>query len=88
MSKREQRAARRAEKDANRLFKEHHREEAERLRRVILAATGRDITVQGCEVLWMLYSDDYWAAGWMGMPESDEDLMATVLEHNLLDDER
>jgi hypothetical protein len=64
----------------NRLFKEHHREDAERLHRVLVAA-GHDVSVEGAEVAWMLHSDEEWAAGWMGMPESDADLLEAAIPY-------
>lgn len=83
MSLREKRLAQKATKQALRLtaglIRYDHLDEAVRLQRA-MSVRGYIITLREAEAIWMDYSDDY-AAGWMGMPESDHDLFATALPY-------
>lgn len=54
-----------------------HNHDVERILRV-MTANGYDTDYMTCAFLWDDYSEDY-AAGWMGLPESDEDLFKRVL---------
>lgn len=63
------------------VWKEHHREAAERIRRVLLAAGYEVPSLQYAEMAWHSYSDDYWAAGWMGLPREDADIVTALEPH-------
>jgi len=59
------------------LWKEHHKEESERLRDLLIARGFISCGIGDAEGLWMSYSDDY-AAGWLGMPDDDNDLYECI----------
>lgn len=54
-----------------------HRYDVERIMRV-LAQAGRFRGFFDCYEFWSQYSDSY-AAGWMGLPDSDEELRQILL---------
>jgi hypothetical protein len=72
------------------LWKEHHREESERLQNLLIAKGFTSCSIGEAEGLWMSYSDDY-AAGFLGMPDTDDELyecikdQLCVVERNYID---
>ena len=64
---------------APKLMREEHRPDAHRLQQALLAHAGKAVTVDQAELLWSNYSEEYWAAGWMGMPADDAELAQAVL---------
>lgn len=65
----------------NELYKEHHREESERLQRVLISKGFLSCGLGDAEGIWMHYSDEMWAAGFIGMPEDDEDLYNSIKDY-------
>lgn len=63
------------------LYKEHHREESIRLQQLLVKKGFTSCGIGDAEGLWMNYSDDF-AAGWLGMPDDDEDLYECI-KHQL-----
>lgn len=57
----------------NELYKEHHREESVRLQQLLISKGFTSCGIGDAEGLWMNYSDDF-AAGFLGMPDDDDDL--------------
>ena len=63
--------------DGRELWKEHHREESVRLQNLLIAKGFTSCSIGEAEGLWMSYSDDY-AAGFLGMPDTDEELYECI----------
>lgn len=57
-------------------YQHRHKDDVERLQRVLLA-NGYYSELQSCADIWQNYSDDY-EAGWMGMPNDDDELWGIV----------
>ena len=57
-------------------YQHRHQSDVERLQRVMLA-NGYDADLQSAAGIWEEYSDDY-AAGWMGMPDDDNELWQII----------
>ena len=53
-----------------------HHSDVERLQRVMLQ-NGYEADLRSAADIWEEYSDDY-AAGWLGMPENDDELWETI----------
>ena len=66
-------------KGDQKLWKEHHGEESERLKNLLISKGFISCSVGEAEGLWMVYSDDY-AAGFLGMPDSDDELYECIKE--------
>lgn len=58
-------------------FTHRHLPDVQRIYQVMTAG-GVDTDLETCALLWDEYSEDY-AAGWLGLPEYDEDLFDTVM---------
>lgn len=59
------------------LWREHHREESERLQRILIDKGFTSCSVGDAEGLWMQYSDSY-AAGFLEMPFDDKKLYELI----------
>lgn len=64
-------------RDSRPLWQEHHRTESERLQKLLISKGFLSCSIGEAEGLWMGHSDDY-AAGFLGMPEDDEELYNCV----------
>ena len=47
---------------------------------VALVRAGYDVTLRDAEDLWEHHSAD-WCAGWLELPEKDEDIIGTLAEY-------
>lgn len=61
----------------DRLSDERHREEAERLRDLLIREGFTSCGIGNAEQIWYEYSDDLFA-GWLGMPYDDDRLLKAV----------
>jgi hypothetical protein len=61
-------------------YRHRHHSDVERLQRVMLQ-NGYEADLRSAAGIWEDYSDDY-AAGWLGMPDDDEELWQTI-EHRV-----
>ena len=59
------------------LWQENHREGSERLRRILVSKGFINCSIGEAEGVWMQYSDSY-AAGFLGMPDNDDELFDCV----------
>lgn len=58
-------------------FTHRHLSDVERIF-AVMSAGGVDTDLNTCAYIWDEYSDDY-AAGWLGLPDDDQDLFDTVM---------
>lgn len=58
-------------------FEHRHISDVFRIQQVC-EQNGYEADLQACAYLWDEYSDSY-AAGWLGMPESDDDLWSEII---------
>ena len=38
-------------------------------------------TTEQCKYLWNSYSEDHWCAGWIPLPDTDEELYSSIKEY-------
>lgn len=57
-------------------FEHRHIDDVKRIQ-VVLLKNGYDADLQSCASIWEDYSDSY-AAGWLGLPESDDELFTII----------
>ena len=49
---------------------------------------GLEITKEQAITLWEFYSEDYWAAGWVGMPTGDHVIVEVLRPYFTIEPER
>lgn len=61
----------------SKLWQERHKEESERLQKILIEKGFTSCSIGEAEGLWMVYSGKL-AAGFLGMPDSDQDLYECI----------